>query len=84
MSIHIRDRLSADAYRALQNLALDRDWVEVRAYMEPGEVAWMTFQLEQEPDNEESFPRGKWATIQQLQATLRGYALDAARAKDKP
>lgn len=75
MSIHMRS-LSPDTYRALQDLAYSRGWTEIRAYMEPTEVAWLAIQLEFEPGNEESFPKGKWATIQRLQEMLRKYALD--------
>lgn len=73
MSIHMRC-LSPDAYRALQNLAYSRGWTEIRAYMEPTEVAWLAILLEFTPDTEESFPRGKWATIQQMQHMLRDFA----------
>lgn len=70
MSIYMRD-LSPLAYGALENLSTARDWVDIQPYMEPEPVAWLVYRLEVEPDNEDYFPSGKWATIQRLQEMLR-------------
>lgn len=83
MSIYMRD-LSPLAYGALENLSTARDWVDIQPYMEPEPVAWLVYRLEVEPDNEDYFPSGKWATIQRLQEMLRKEAaLDAAMEDSK-
>ena len=64
-------RLSPDAFHALEHVVCVGDgWTPIRAYMEPEEVAWFCVRLKFYADSLEAFPRGKWATIQQMQAML--------------
>lgn len=73
MSICMRE-LSPDTYKALQDICWSRGWAEIQGYMEPETVAWLAIRLEFVTDDEENFPRGKWATIQRLVAMLRKFA----------
>jgi hypothetical protein len=83
MSIYMRD-LSPLTYQALQHLTSVRDWAEIQPYMEPELVAWLVYRLEVEPDHEDYFPSGKWATIQRLQDMLRKEAAqDAALRREE-
>ena len=75
MSIHMKS-LSPLTYRALEGLSEQRGWPDMQVYMEPQDVAWLTFRLKYVEDSEEDFPHGKWATIQRLQQMVE----DAARA----
>lgn len=63
---------------ALEVYASERnygEWLRSKGFMQPEWLAWLTFLLQAEPDTEELFPHGKWATIQQLQ----GLVMDAVR-----
>lgn len=82
MSIYMRDLLPL-TYRALQDLSLTRNWADITPYMEPELVAWLIFRLEVESDSDESFPNGKWATIQRLQDMLRKHAAEEAALADE-
>ena len=79
-SINLR-LLDPSTYSALGQLHSARGWRDWTAYSEPEHVAWLCFRLEQEPDSEGVFPKGKWATIQRLQDMVRNAAAeDWARA----
>lgn len=83
MSIHMRS-LSPETYHAMQQLSEARGWAPVFEYMESEAVAWLTFLLSEVPDDEDIFPRGKWATIQRLHGMVSVAAkkqLLAERAK---
>ena len=73
MSIHIR-ALSPETYAALESLSSERQWADIHEWMEPEAVAWLAYRLELAPDNETTFPKGKWATIQRIQQMVRSYA----------
>lgn len=80
MSVYMHD-LSPLTYKSLEELSYARAWADIQPYMEPELVAWLVYRLEVEPDNEDYFPSGKWATIQRLQDMLRKEAThDAALA----
>jgi hypothetical protein len=76
MSINLR-ALSPETYRALESLCARRGWSPIYGYVEPEQVAWLTFLLAETPDDDDTFPRGKWATIQVLQTMVA----TAARAE---
>ena len=63
--------LSPETYSALENLSDERQWAEIHEWMEPEWVAWLAVRLEWVDDSIDIFPRGKWATIQQLQDLVR-------------
>ena len=42
----------------------------LKSFMEPQWFAWLIELLKAEPDAEELFPNGKWATIQRMQELL--------------
>jgi hypothetical protein len=44
----------------------------------PEKAAWLWFKLRQEPDSAELFPKGKWATLQVLEAMLDAAAKEAS------
>jgi len=69
MSINMR-QLSPDVYKALENLCFRKGWPSIFGFMESEVVAPLFFRLKYIPDDEVSFPRGKWATIQRLQDLL--------------
>lgn len=46
----------------------------------PGEWAWVVFQLKVAEDRPEWFPKGRWATIQRIEAFL----LEEARQQKRP
>ena len=69
MSINMRS-LSPTTYVALEKLCAEREWTPVYGYMEPEQVAWLTFKLAEVPDSDDTFPHGKWATIQRLQGMV--------------
>lgn len=52
---------------ALQKLATDAEWPEVRNFMEPEQVLLLIERLKACCDDWNVFPHGKWATIQRLQ-----------------
>lgn len=79
MSINMRGLLSADTFRALEQLYSERNWADLYPWAEPEQVAWLTFRLQFVPDDAETFPRGKWATIQHLQDMVSDAAQDERR-----
>lgn len=48
------------------------EWL--RSFMEPQWFAWLVELLKVEPDSEDLFPSGKWATIQRLQQMVEDAA----------
>lgn len=82
MSIHMRS-LSPDAYNGLEGLVSDRQWAEIYDWMEPEPVAWLVWRLRFVEDTELWFPRGKWATIQRIEAMLNDYAAAESKARGK-
>ncbi len=44
------------------------------------QMAWLWFVAQEIEDNEDTFPRGKWATLQHIEAQLRATAKETARA----
>ena len=47
-----------------------RAWGIDREFMEPEQAAWLWFRLRKHDDTDEMFPRGKWASIQYLEALI--------------
>lgn len=64
--------LSPEAsYALLETYAYQRDFDPwLHKFIEPQWFAWLIALLKAEPDNEEFFPKGKWATIQRLEQLL--------------
>lgn len=62
--------LSSEAYQALTMICESRNWTEIRPYMQPEDVALLTFRLRFVDDTETNFPKGKWSMIQRLQDLL--------------
>ena len=69
MSIHAKS-LSYPAFQALEALCANMEWPDLRAYVEPNDWALLVARLKHVPDSEDVFPRGKWATIQQMTMML--------------
>lgn len=59
--------LSSRTADALDALCLVGDVGCVNA---PEKMAWLFFLLRELPDDEKTFPRGKWATIQHIEGQL--------------
>uniref|UniRef100_A0A6M3KD76 Uncharacterized protein n=1 Tax=viral metagenome TaxID=1070528 RepID=A0A6M3KD76_9ZZZZ len=69
-------RLAADGI----SLALNQDFNKVET---PERMAWVCILLRKVPDKEEWFPRGKWATIQEIERQLDAAAQHMIR-KEAP
>lgn len=68
-SIHLAS-LSREAYVPIRDLAETREWSPIHAWVDTAEYLLLIERLKREPDSEELFPKGKWATIQRIQAIL--------------
>ena len=73
-SISLKQRLSPDAWHALEGFAGRRDYEWFQPVIEPQWAAWLIEILKQCDDNEALFPRGKWATIQVIQGIVAARA----------
>jgi len=65
--------LSAETQRALRDYSSEHDyddWLNDRTWIDVRWFAWLVALLKVEPDTEELFPKGKWATIQRLEELL--------------
>jgi hypothetical protein len=65
MSIHVAS-LSRQAYVAIRELAEEREWCSIHAWMEPAEFLLLIERLIRTEDSIEVFPMGKSATIQSM------------------
>lgn len=83
MNIYMRQLLPS-TFLALRDLCVERGWSDVFDYMEPAEVALMTYRLKYVTDNADSFPHGKWATIQRLQNMVEEWAEGEAKELKDP
>jgi hypothetical protein len=63
-AIHVA--LRADSLRSIRELAEKKEWPAVSAWMEPEAVLLLIERLKRAGDCEDTFPAGKWATIQRL------------------
>lgn len=73
MSINLRDIFSPPTHVAIKELYADRNWQDIDSWIEPEIAAEMFFRLRALEDSPDYFPRGKWATIQQLESALETY-----------
>jgi hypothetical protein len=65
-AIHVAS-LSRESFLALRELSERREWPELFAWMQPGDTLVLIERLKRAEDTDETFPKGKWATIQRLQ-----------------
>jgi hypothetical protein len=53
------------------------EWLAARSWVESQWFAWLVALLKAEPDTHDLFPKGKWATIQEMEGVLQ----ESARAE---
>lgn len=74
--IHIGE-LSREAYAAIEDYSAEKDWHDVRKWMDPATLLLLIERLKRTEDSPKLFPKGKSATIQQLQMMFdRQFTLD--------
>lgn len=71
--IHLKS-LTPETYTALERVCGNYEWPDLHPWEQPELVAWLSFKLKFIADSDDAFPRGKWATIQRLQAMLEEHA----------
>ena len=72
------NQLSPDTKYALEQYAIGFGYDSwLKTFMEPHWFAWLIELLKGEPDTEDLFPKGQWATVQRMQELLA----DAVRAE---
>ena len=73
--------LTRETRRAIDNYLVSKDRLELadRPWVQFESVCAMWFELKHEPDTEELFPKGKWATLQRLESLIEE-AMKADRA----
>ena len=64
--------LSRETRRAIDNYLVGKDRLEMaeRSWVQFENVCALWFELKHEPDTEELFPKGKWATLQKLESLI--------------
>lgn len=72
MSIPIN--LTPLGFRGLERFCSDYKLEDVYGWLSCEKASWLIELMKVAPDNDEHFPCGKWATIQQLQGNVEAYA----------
>lgn len=79
MSLNLREVFTPPTFLAIRDIYEERNWQDINAgWVEPKVAAEMFFRLRVAADS--LFPRGKWATIQQLESALDSHYRNEEKA----
>jgi hypothetical protein len=71
--------LSTAVRGGLEQLPEDIIGADLPVFLSPERAAYLVFKLREVPDSEDVFPRGKWATIQDIESKVTACAKATVR-----
>ena len=72
------------SFGAIKRLSVEQGWPELNPWIEPEQAALLFCRLRNTPDSQDTFPTGKWATIQRIEGLLEeAVAMDMERKQEE-